>query len=494
MKLFRLFLILVASIFLFSGCEKDYSFEGGVAKGTVVKDALGVCLDLVPVGVYATNNVLTTANYINVPVAITEVGTYTISTDTINGFSFSDTGTAVLGINTFRLKAHGKPLANGIFTFKVKFDGTSCSFDVSVSTGVASTIAVFTFAGAPNTCTGATPNPAATFMQNIVTTTANWVDVNVNVTNAGSYNVNTGALAINGVKYSGIGTLALGNQTIRLIADGGTPTLANTTNYPITGSGSNCGFDVVYQSQVGAATFTINCGAATVQGVYVVGTVMDNSNTITLPITLTTPGSYTISVVSNGVTFTSAGLLNTGATSIILVANGTGIASGAIIYNITGGTGATCPVTVNFTTTTPNVEFIKAKINGSSTFTNFNVDADANFTNTSPGSLLAIAGKAATLPERISFQIQTNNIITINTNYAVNLSNGFVECDYYNNLGALYRAENFFGFNPDPFTIRLTFNDGVKVEGTFFGSVRDFSAGGAGIPLIISEGSFSVLF
>jgi hypothetical protein len=503
MKLFRLFLILLATNFLFTACEKDGSFEAGIARGALQKDLFGECLDINPIGTYNTNTVLNANNYVDVQIVMSEAGSYVIKTDTVNGYSFSDVGIAVVGLNTLRLKASGTPVAIGINTFKINFDGTTCNFDVSVSNGPINTVAVFTFAasGTPSTCSGSTQNAAATFMQGIPTNPSNWVDINVNVISAGTYNLNTGTLAVNGVKYSGSGTLASGNQTVRLIADGGTPTTANTFNYSLNVSGSNCGFDVVYQSQVAGATFTVNCLGITVLGSYQAGTLLTSSNTIVVPLTVTAPGSCTLSTNSlNGVVFSGSKILTaTPAIQFITLYASPSVAptaSGPFSYTI--GT-SSCTANVIYLPASGGgsaTNIFKARI-GSATagYTSFNFSNTASGYNNS-NSEVKLVGSSANGPEDISLLItKVGGSFVINTDYNVNqfLSVNFL-CDYQDPLGMNFISEPD-PLNPpvaNPLTIRFSVLNSTKAVGTFSGNMVEDPAGTAIVSFF--SGEFDITF
>jgi hypothetical protein len=494
MKLFRLFLILLATNFLFTSCQKEASFEAGIARGAVVKDPLGDCLDLIPVGTYQKTVALTTSNTVDVQVIMSEPGSYIITTDTVNGYSFSDVGVATAGLNILRLKGNGTPIAVGIDQFKVKFDGTVCNFFVSVSNAPATTAAVFTFTGSPGTCTGATQNAAGTFMASIATNPTNWVDVAVNVTVAGTYSLNTGAAAVNGVKYSGSGTLALGNQTVRLVADGGMPAAAGTFNYPLNVGASNCGFDVIYQSLVAGATFTFTCASASVQGSYTAGTAMVSTNKITLPITGTTAGSYSISVTSNGVTFANSGLLAAGATSITLMATGTGVASGITLYTVTGGGGTACPVPVNFSAAgSPGTGFIKANIGATTTFTNFNTNVAALYT-TGATSSIDFEGTTTT-GEEFTFTIDKLGAFATNITYDATqtISGILLRADYYPDPATNFEGSSFAVFPGDPFKIKFTTLTATRIAGTFSGTMQQDGLGGNPTK-VFTNGSFDITF
>jgi hypothetical protein len=501
MKLFRLFLILLATNFLFTACEKDASFEAGIARGAVVKDALGDCLDLVAIGTYKKSVPLTTANTVDVQVIMSEPGSYIITTDTVNGYSFSDVGVATAGLNILRLKGNGTPIAVGIDQFKVKFDGTVCNFFVSVSNAPATTGAVFTFTGSPGTCTGATQNAAATFMQGIATNPTNWVDVAVNVTVAGTYSLNTGAAAVNGVKYSGSGTLALGNQTVRLIAvAGGNPTIAETSNYQITGGASNCGFSVVYQSQVAGATFTINCGTALAEGDYIVGAALNPIlNFITVPVTVTAAGSYNITATalttSNGVTFSGSGILALGAQMITLYASATTPAAvGTFVYNVVGGgTTTPCPVPVSYIVLpVAGTGFIKANIDGGA-FTNFNNGIAVSYASGTT-SEIQFEGTTSTGEDFVLY-IEKPGTFTAGVSYDVTqtLTGVLMRADYNPDATTTFEASSFAVFATDPFKIKFTTVSATNITGTFSGTMQEDGLGGNPIR-VFTNGSFNINF
>lgn len=137
MKILKLLSLFFIAGLLFSSCQKDYELIDGIsATGTLKKDASGDCMPVTVNGIYTANTVLAATNYIDLQVTIDEVGNYDIKTDTVNGYSFHGTGSvAVTGLNTIRLAGSGKPIIAGTDIFKVKFSGTSCEINVSVSAG-----------------------------------------------------------------------------------------------------------------------------------------------------------------------------------------------------------------------------------------------------------------------------------------------------------------------------------------------------------------------
>lgn len=128
----------IVALLLFS-CSKETSVENGSlipATGTIQKDSQNNCLTPNIQGTYYTSQALGDSNYVQLQVNVTKAGSYTIKTDTQNGFSFADSGHfSATGVQTIKLKGKGTPI-NAITTdFTVTFDSTSCSFSINVKDG-----------------------------------------------------------------------------------------------------------------------------------------------------------------------------------------------------------------------------------------------------------------------------------------------------------------------------------------------------------------------
>ena len=232
------FLIFTSVIFI--ACQKETSFEQGsstASVGSLSVDASGNCLGAVVSGTYMKDTAIKTSNYVDVSVKVDTAGTYTISSDTVNGYYFKATGTfGATGTQTVRLVGGGKPLAIGSNSFRVTYNGTVCDFTVAVTAPPPPTggSGVFTF-----NCTGATP--AGTYVAGTALTAANTITLNVTVTTVGTWSVTT-APAVNGITFSGTGTFATtGAQTI-ILAGSGTPIAAGTNTFTVTGGSSACTF------------------------------------------------------------------------------------------------------------------------------------------------------------------------------------------------------------------------------------------------------------
>jgi hypothetical protein len=193
---------------------------------------------------------------------------------------------------------------------------------------------VFTLAGAPGTCSSA--NVAGVYAVGVPLAASNTVTLNVNVMTAGTYNVTAGPFQ--GMTFTGTGSIAVGAQTIVLIGTAASiPTTAGANTVPVNAGGTNCSFVVTV---VSPAVYTINCPGVVVNGTYQVGTALGASNFITIPITVTTAGPYSITASINGMTFANSGTLTLATTSITLNGSGTPTTAVGSPFNLSVGTPA----------------------------------------------------------------------------------------------------------------------------------------------------------
>lgn len=314
-------------VLFITGCQKELSFELGnvPAEGNLQSEVTGDCLPKTVNGVYVAGVALVpNANTITVAIDVTKTGTYSITTDTVNGYYFKGTGRfTTTGLNNVTLQSQGTPFADGINNFVVSFMGDVCDIQVEVLPVGTGGPSVFTMVngGAPANCASAIVN--GTYIQNTAVNSSNYVDITVNVTTIGTYSITaTGG----GLTFSKTGAFTVtGNQTVRLNASGTAPTAgANTITFAA--PFASCNFSV---NVTAPAAFTINCAGATVNGTYQIGSALNATHTVVLPITVTTAGAYSITTTINGMTFSGSGtvvLTPTPTASITL--NGTGTPTG----------------------------------------------------------------------------------------------------------------------------------------------------------------------
>lgn len=354
---------LILSIFI--GCGKEKSVEqpaANPAAGSLKKTPAGDCSPVAVKGTYKTNTTLGDTNYVEVEVMVTKAGSYTLSTDSINGYSFKGTGNfSTAGPATVRLKGSGKPVTAGNNVFTVSFDTSVCNFTVSVIAGppLATGPASYTLTGGPGACGSFTPN--GNYVVSTALTSANTVSVGVNVTTAGSYTIKSDT--VNGFYFAGTGTFSnTGNQTV-VLNGSGTPTSAGNTNFTAKTGSSTCTFTInVSSTPPASAVFTLagapaSCGNFSAQGTYTANTALSAGNTVTLGVNVTTAGAYTITTNPvNGMSFAKTGTFTTtGLQTVILNGTGTPTAAGAANFTVTAGS-STCTftITVNGTPTLLN--------------------------------------------------------------------------------------------------------------------------------------------
>lgn len=259
--LLSVLVLLICSI----GCQQEINFETNIPSRGSLKDSTnGDCLPKTINGTYSAGTALSVAsNTITVQVNISQTGTYTISTDTVNGYSFRATGIfSVPGPATVTLRGSGTPVIPGTDNFVVKYDTSVCNIAVTVLTGTSSP-AVFTLAGAGGTCT------AAVVAGNYATATplnsTNTVTINVNVTTPGSYSLTT---TFQGMTFSGSGVFTTTGANTIILTGSGTPTTAGANTVPITVGTASCSFVVTVGSP---AVYTMDCSTAVISGTYQVG-------------------------------------------------------------------------------------------------------------------------------------------------------------------------------------------------------------------------------
>ena len=365
MKFLKSFLLITATLFVALSCQKEYSLEdaAGSAVGTLQKDSFGDCLPSAVNGIYKVDSTLGLQNYIDVQVNATSIGAFSISTDTVNGYSFRAFGSFnATGFNTVRLQGSGKPLTVGMNLFTVKFGGTNCLIEVSVL-GAGAQVGAFTLQGAPGNCSGAVVN--GIYKQGLPLNFNNTVSLSINVTSLGNYSIGTSA--VNGIFFQTSGTfLTLGAQTITL--DGqGTPTAAGNFNIPAGNAPNACTFSVAVTAATNAAAvFTLGgapnaCSGIVLAGTYQASLATSASNTAKFDVNVTTAGTYTITTAAvNGVTFSGTGsFAATGAQTVTLTASGTPAAANTSNYTATAGT-SSCTFSVTYTAAAPPAAFTLA--------------------------------------------------------------------------------------------------------------------------------------
>lgn len=326
MRMLKSIIFAAATLVAFVSCQKELKFDNsGASSGTFKKDGSGDCSPITINGIFKKDSVLTTANFVDVQISVSYPGTFDIKSDSVNGYSFSKTGSVVLGLNTIRLYAIGKPLAAGTNIFTITYGTSTCTFAITVP-GPGVVPAVFTLSGSPAACINATVGGVYTV--NTALAPSNTLTIEVDVTTTGTYVIAASPVPTNGFAFTGSGTFtSLGKQLVTLTGTG-TPQRAEVSAVNVTNISSTCNIPVTVQPAAPPAVFTLDgapatCTGFTVAGVYTAGSAASAGNTVKLNVTVTTVGSYNITTNTvNGISFSGTGTLALGAQTIILTATG----------------------------------------------------------------------------------------------------------------------------------------------------------------------------
>ena len=323
--------------FLFS-CQKGIHWDIA-SEGFLIKDNNGNCLPVSISGNYVEDSIINAGNFITVDVNVTGTGTYNIYTDTINGYIFKASGNFNnTGINHVKLICSGKPVAADTDYFTIHYDTSICEAAIIVLSN-AIPAAVFSLQGAPGKCLNDTIT--GTYMKGIALDTTDKVNISVNVTTPGRYNIITAA--VNGYTFTASGIfLSAGVQTVSIYPTG-TPENAGTDVFTVMADSTGCSLEIKVNSD--QAIFTLQgapgkCMDDTVTGTYVKGIFLDTFSKVNINVNVTLPGKYAVTTNTvNGYSFTATGIfLAAGLQTITMYAKGTPINTGTDIFNITAGT------------------------------------------------------------------------------------------------------------------------------------------------------------
>ncbi len=208
----------------------------GTSVGTLGVTA-GACTPFSPGGVYIQGVPLTASNTVTVQATISTPGTYTISTNTVNGVTFSGSGTfSSAGAQSIVLAGSGTPVNSGLQTYTVTYGSSTCTFPITFGAGMPPSNSLV--------CSSVVVN--GTYAQGSTLTAANTVQVQVNVVSTGAYTISTNTA--NGISFSNSGNFTTtGTQTVTL---SGTGTPINSVNqiYTLTLGTSTCNFSIAFAS------------------------------------------------------------------------------------------------------------------------------------------------------------------------------------------------------------------------------------------------------
>ena len=178
-----------------------------------------------------------------------------------------------------------------------------------------------------------------TFIKDSVLSNNNFVDIQVTVSTPGTFDIKSDT--INGYFFSKNGSVVFGANTIRLYASG-KPAAKSTNTFTIKYGNSTCTFNITVTGPLVPAAFTLGgspngCTGATVAGTYKVGVPLTTANTLTVQVTVNTPGDYIIGAATTaGFLFTGTGFFTTtGLQTVTLNGTGTPLTAGIAAVTVT---------------------------------------------------------------------------------------------------------------------------------------------------------------
>ncbi|MBS1608648.1 MAG: hypothetical protein JSS70_07800 [Bacteroidetes bacterium] len=241
MNFSKICILLSSVLMLFFSCTKEFSYEldKTVAHGSLQSDVDGNCLPKNVYGGFIAAQAVNSTNYIELQLNVTTGGSYSIFTDTLNGFYFRGIGNLSPGINTIKLTATGTPRSAGTNVFLISFDSSFCYVPVTVlpaGTGAA----VFSLHSLSGVCMDAVVN--GTYSPGLTLTADNKVNINVIVSAIGTYSITTAT--INGMTFKGSGVLTTTGLQVITLTGNGTPVNAETSVITVSAGSSTCTFEV----------------------------------------------------------------------------------------------------------------------------------------------------------------------------------------------------------------------------------------------------------
>ncbi len=310
------------------------------------------CANIEALGSYFIGMPLNDTNKLVLNINVTSTGFWSINTNTLNGYSFSGTGTfTAVGPQTIELTGNGKPLASGTDQFNLSSNAanaSSCSNIPVVVAPVKYTV----------NCADAVIN--GSYMQDVALNSSNTITVKATVLATGKTTITTNT--VSGITFtSGVVTLdALGEQLITLTGSG-TITGANDIVLGITGTpGLEAACNITVPVNAQPVSYTMSCSSIVVNGNYAPETAMVAANNMTLNVTVSYPGTYSITTNNvNGISFSGTGTFaTTGSQPVTLVATGTPVAGGAFSYTISNNSStgsSSCTKSITFVYRTMNI-------------------------------------------------------------------------------------------------------------------------------------------
>lgn len=329
-----------------------------------------------------------------------------------------------------------------------------------------------------------------TYIQGVSQSISNYLNVTVNVTKRGKYTIK--GITSNGYNFYAEGAfLSTGIQTV-LVPGQGTPIAVQTDVIQMYANDVNttCSPAITCTVLNPAATFSMSCGSAIVNGVYSVGTALTASNTITLPVNVTALGSYSINTNTvDGISFSASGNFSaTGIQNITLQGKGTPTSTNTkaltISSNSQGTVSTSCSVNVIMTIPIKTIVHIGGGAFGYSAqaYASYNmINSTNNFGNAtnskvkSQGFTHINLGDAPSDAAILSAINNKPDIVIIGYPYGITANAAQYLTDYLNSKGVVIAFSEFAINNQN--LLRTVFSDNSITNNTrnFAGAIYTFA-------------------
>ncbi|MDM1404072.1 hypothetical protein HX039_08130 [Myroides marinus] len=282
---------------------------------------------------------LTIDNKIIIDVVAHTIGTWNVTSNTINGLSYFGKGKfETTGPQKIELIGRGVPTTVGptelILTSNSTKNNTSCPVTISVKSVKYEII-----------CKDI--NIEGNYQQDVALDKSNVINVPVKVLAPGKTTIST--TTVNGVSFSS-GEVELefkestnDTQIVALFSNDATPQVVGDYNFKITGdvgAVSPCDYKITVAPQ--AVNYTIMCNDIRTQGVYAPKVPMDKSNKLAVTVDVKYVGDYELSTEEvNGIRYEGKGTFtSTGKQVIYLPAYGEPIETGKFSYHLKSNSNA----------------------------------------------------------------------------------------------------------------------------------------------------------
>ncbi|MGH2562885.1 MAG: hypothetical protein ACRDE5_00115 [Ginsengibacter sp.] len=123
--------------FAYGNSQCDFTINFAVPASGVLGGGGGNCTPFALAGSYQQGIPLNSSNTVQVQVDIATVGSYSITTNTVDGVVFSKSGVfTATGLQTIFLTGSGTPINEGVQSFTVSFGTSNCTFGITFLPGV----------------------------------------------------------------------------------------------------------------------------------------------------------------------------------------------------------------------------------------------------------------------------------------------------------------------------------------------------------------------